>query len=287
MEITRRKFIKYTFTGFIASVLAPGFPLMGNETEEDKKIFLKIIEKNKQFSSGPLNEVIIGTGKSFIGTPYVSDTLDLSGNEALVTNLRGLDCWTFFENSLVIGRVIKKGKMTFEDYKKELEFVRYRGGIRKGYGSRLHYIIDWMYDNGKKGVVKDMAEKLGGVKLNKKIDFMTSHREYYPPLSNDETFNELKIAEDNINSRDYYYIPTDKVPEAESELKSADIFGLVTDIPGLDASHTGFVYKENGKAYIMDETDSVGFVSISNETLYNYLSSAGIPGIFLARPVEV
>jgi len=290
-HMTRRDFIRYTSTGLMAALLFPSIPAMGTvlETEKDEKIFLEKIKLAEEgnFISMPINEVVIETGKSFIGTPYEGNTLDSSGKEALVTNLCGLDCWTFFENSLVIGRVIKKGEKTFEDYKKELEFVRYRGGVRDGYASRIHYIVDWIYDNVRKGVVSDLAKELGGVKLNKNINFMTSHRDLYPPLKSDECWNKMKKIEKDISSRDNYYVPTEVVADIESKLKNADIFGLVSQEPGLDAFHTGFIYKENGSTFILDAASSVGSVDIFPKLLSEYLNESGIPGIFIARPLEV
>ena len=287
--ITRRDFLKYTGMAFVSTMLTYSTPLYAGETDEDKRIFQEKIKlaEEEDFFSLPINEVVIDIGKSFINTPYVADTLDLSGNEALVTNLHGLDCWTFFENSLVIARVIKKKSLTFENYKKELEFVRYRGGIRNGYSSRLHYIIDWIYDNREKGVVADINKDLGGIKLNKIIDFMTSHRDLYPPLDSRECFEKLKSIEEKISSRDNYYVPTDILADTECELKSGDIFGLISDTKGLDAFHTGLIYKENGNAFILDAASSVGYVDIYRKSVYEYLSEKKLPGIVLARPLSV
>ena len=95
----------------------------------------------------PINEVVIEIAKSFLGADYAANTLEAPGKEQLLINLHTLDCVTFYENSLVLARCIKKNTMTFEDYKKELQFVRYRGGIIDQYPSRLHYTSDYFFDN--------------------------------------------------------------------------------------------------------------------------------------------
>jgi hypothetical protein len=284
IAITRRNFIKYSFISLITSYL----PLrVYGEEPDDEKIFLEKIKlaQNKGLINKPLGKIIPVIGKSFKGTPYVADTLDSSGREALITNLHGLDCWTFFENTIVISRLVRKGKKSFQDYKKELEFIRYRGGLRTDYISRLHYFIDWIFDNSEKGVVKDINMELGGVKLNKKIDFMTTHRTSYPPLSSDKAFNELKIVEENINSREHYYVPTELLPDIETKLVPGDIIGLMTTIEGLDVSHTGLIYKIDGLSHILDASSSIGYVDVSSETLYDYLSKSGKSGIIIARPI--
>lgn len=283
----RRDFIKYTLMGLMASSVM-NTPLISlAKQDEDEAIFeekIKFAEKNN-LSKKPINEIMIEIGKSFTGTPYVGNTLDSSGKEALVTNLHGLDCWTFFENTLVISRLIRDGKKTFNDYKKELEFIRYRGGIRTDYTSRIHYFIDWLYDNTKKGVVKDVNKEIGGVKLDKKINFMTVNRLLYPPLKSDEFVKVLRKIEEDISSRDYYYIPTNLLPKIESKLNNGDIVGIMTSREGLDTGHTGLIYKDEKVVRIMDASSLIGKVSISDETLYEYLTTAKKPGIIIARPI--
>jgi len=260
--------------------------LYSTEITEDEEIFLKKIKLAEKLSEEKINDLLIEIGKSFIKTPYVPDTLDSSGQEALITNLHGLDCWTFFENTLVIARVIKKGKKTFQDYRKELEFIRYRGGKRENYTSRLHYFVDWIFDNAKKGVVKDINKELGGSKLKKKINFMTSHRDSYPALKSDKYFSIIKETEEKINSREQYYIPAALLPEVKDKLQSGDIIGFGTTIEGLDVTHTGFIYKEKGISYILDASSCTGYVDISDNTLYDYLIYAEKPGIIVARALE-
>jgi len=287
--MNRRDFLKISLYALIGAHIWYSPSIEANGLTEDEKIFLAKISmaEKKDLLKKPLNNIITETGKSFLKTPYVPDTLDNSGNEALITNLRGLDCWTFFENTLAISRVIKKGKKTFEDYKKELEFIRYRNGIRSDYISRLHYFTDWIYDNSKKGVVKDINRELGGIKLNKKINFMTSHRESYPPLKSDEDFNKLKKIEKEINSRIHYYVPTEMIPKVEDKLKDGDIIGLGTTIEGLDVTHTGYIYKIKGISHMLNASSKTGFVEISDCTLYDYLISVEKPGIIVARALDI
>ncbi|UCC41535.1 MAG: DUF1460 domain-containing protein, partial [Candidatus Aminicenantes bacterium] len=68
-------------------------------------------------------------GKLLIGTKYVGGTLEGEGPEICRIDLTGLDCVTFFENVLCIARIIKKRKTTFDDFKAEVTYTRYRGGM--------------------------------------------------------------------------------------------------------------------------------------------------------------
>jgi hypothetical protein len=118
----------------------------------------------------PMGDVVIEIGKSFLGIDYVANLLEQPGAERLVVNLRGLDCVLFCENALVFARCVKKNKMTFDDYKAELQYLRYRGGIIDQYPSRLHYFSDHIYDNEKKGVVKNVTKDIGGAPFRKTVN---------------------------------------------------------------------------------------------------------------------
>ena len=108
-----------------------------------------------------ISELMLNVGKYFLEFPYVSNTLEIESEETLVINLRGFDCFTFIENVVVLTRQIREGIFTFEDYAAELEKIRYRNGRVNGYSSRLHYFSDWLFDNERKGIVKDITRETG------------------------------------------------------------------------------------------------------------------------------
>ncbi|MBK8984338.1 MAG: DUF1460 domain-containing protein [Ignavibacteria bacterium] len=254
---------------------------------------MKCRKKLKSFDASlkdlPLNEVIAEVGKSFTGTPYVAGTLDEYPNtEELVINITGLDCVTFVENALIFSRLIKSGNADFDNYKKELELIRYRNGKNSGYSSRLHYFIDWIYDNQKKGIVKDITSDIGGVNIGKNIDFMTSHRNSYKQLqNNDILLGEMHEVENSINSREIFYIPVEDISSVYDKLRTGDIVGITTSIGGLDISHTGFIYKEGGGTYLMHASLKNKKVEISSSELQDYIfGNSKQTGIVVARVLE-
>ncbi len=255
---------------------------------------MKCTKKLKSFDvslkSLPINELIIQVGNTFMGTPYVAGTLDENPNsEELTIKITGLDCVTFVENALIFSRLIKEGKSDFEDYKAELELIRYRDGKNTGYASRLHYFTDWIYNNEQKGIVKDITKEIGGVPYNKQIDFMTSHRNSYKQMLNDEeSYSQMQAVETFINSRDTYYIPKENVSSVYDKLQNGDIVGITSTIDGLDVAHTGYVYKQDGKTYLMNASLKDKQVEISAVELQDYLM--GNPkqgGIVVARVLDV
>lgn len=236
----------------------------------------------------PIQEVIIQMGISFLGTDYVAFALEAPGPERLIVNLRGLDCVSFYENALVLARCIKKDRMTFVDYRNELRFIRYRNGVLDGYPSRLHYTSDYFYDNERKGVWTNIAERLGGVPFVKNIHYMTSHPGQYRQLREHPAHLEaMKRIEEEISSRKTFFIPKGSIAAAESGIESGDIIGITTDIEGLDVSHTAIAVRQSGALHLLHAPSVGRKVEISEATLSDYLAAGKRhTGIMIVRPKE-
>jgi hypothetical protein len=244
-------------------------------------ISLKLREK-------PIGEVIVAIGESFLGTEYVAHTLEVPGEEHLVVDLRGLDCVSFCENSLVFARCIKKNKITFDDYKAELQFTRYRGGVINRYPSRLHYFSDYVYDNVKKGVLKDVTREIGGVPYKETIDFMSTHPDSYRQLTEHPEFVEIiRQQEAEISARSMVHIPKGDVEKVSAKILGGDIIAVTTEIAGMDISHTGLAVWQKGKLHLMHAPNVGSKVLITEKTLADYLAGNKKQlGIMVARALE-
>lgn len=262
----------------------------------DDSIFRERIRAAKAggFEKLPIGERIAAVGKLFLGTPYVGGTLDQDASkESLVINLRGLDCVTFYENALVIARILGlHSNPTLFDYREELKRLRYRGGALNGYASRLHYTIDYFRDGEKKRVWEIKTKDIGAAKATideRKINFMSAHRALYKPLASDSMFEQIQKWEFDINRwGGFEYIPKADVSSIESKIQTGDIIGVTTSIDGLDCSHTGIaVRSEDGKLHFMHASSAKKEVIISAGTLSEYMApSAKQTGIIIARPLE-
>lgn len=236
----------------------------------------------------PINDVVIAMGKSFLGTPYVAHALEIPGDERLVVNMHGLDCVSFYENSLVLARCIKMNKMSFDEYKQQLQFIRYRGGVIDGYTSRLHYTSDYFYDNEQRGVWKNVTKDLGGIPYVKTIDFMSTHPEAYRQLRERPSLIEvIKRQEAEITKRPKFYVPKETVASVADKIRSGDILGITTNIPGLDTSHTGIAIRQGGALHFMHAPDVGKKVQITDVTLAEYLArNKKQTGIMVVQPNE-
>ena len=245
---------------------------------------------NSDLSSKSINEIIVEIGKSFLGTEYAAHTLEQDGDEQLVINLTGFDCTTFLENVLAFARCIRQNKTTFEDYKNELTFIRYRQGIIDGYPSRLHYFTDWIYDNEKKKIIEDITEDLGGEELTLDLSFMSDNPKYYKQLDQNPDFiSEIKKQEAEINyCREYNFIPKSKVADIESKIQSGDIVAFTSTIKGLDVNHVGIAVRmEDNRIHILHAPDTGSKVQITESSLSEYVMSiTKHSGIIVMRVLE-
>jgi len=275
---------------FTAGVVSVRRPLFAQTISDDALLCTKKFAwaVPLELEKRPIGEVIAEVGKSFIGTPYAANTLEVPGDEHLVVNLHGLDCVTFYENSLVFARCIKKHTLTFDDYKNELQFIRYRGGVVDGYTSRLHYTSDYFYDNEKKGVLKNITKDIGGVPFVKSLNFMSTHPDSYRQLKeHPELIEVIKKQEADINARTEFYIPKGDVGSVAEKIQSGDILGITTDVEGLDCSHTGVAIQQNGELHLMHAPDVGYTVTISEKPLAEYLAShKKQSGLMVMRPLE-
>lgn len=242
----------------------------------------------RSLQNKPIGEVVVAIGTSFLGTDYLAHALEVPGEERLVVNLRGLDCVSFCENAVVFARCIKKNTLTFEDYKNELQYLRYRGGVIERYPSRLHYFTDYIYDGERKGIWRNITRALGGKRYRKTINFMSTHPEAYRQLNDNPEFVEIiRLQEEEISRREHWYIPKAELRAVETKIANGDIIAITTSIEGLDVSHTGVAMWYKGRVHLLHAPD-VGYkVTITELPLADYLANnRRQTGVIVARPVE-
>ncbi len=235
----------------------------------------------------PMGELVSAVGLTFLGTPYLAHSLEAPGPERLIVNLQAFDCTTFFENTLVLSRCIKLGLHAFYQFKQQLQFVRYRSGVLYGYASRLHYFTDWVVDNGRRNVLRDVTRELGGIRKDRKINFMSTHVASYRQLSDSATLAKIKEIERQMSAREQYYVPKEIVGDNLRFLLPGDIIGITTSVEGLDVSHTGIAVVEEGIVKFLHAPLSGGSVEVTKGSLADYLAAHDQQtGIVVARPLD-
>lgn len=253
----------------------------------DRAIFssLKKMAIMASLDSLSTNVRAIEIAKMFLQTPYVGGTLDENNKEELVVNLHGLDCTTYLENVIALSSTFSNKKAGGSKFVNELETIRYRSGKLIDYSSRLHYFSDWIFENEQKGIVKDITVSVGGEKYDKNIDFMSTHVDSYSALKKNSSFvDKILETEKQINQRDMFYLPENRISENENKIQTGDIIAITTAIKGLDVSHTGMAIFVNDRLHLIHASSKSKKVVISEISLSEMLlGNKNQTGIIVAR----
>ena len=223
-----------------------------------------------KMSGGSLMLAIAG---EFTGNKYVAGTLEQGSNEPLVINTQELDCTTFVEQVVAIYATVNEGKKGFRDMCTNLQRIRYRGGIRSGYASRLHYISQWIADSAKQHIIHEIDYGPVGRTLPIDLHYMSTHPASYKQLQENSTLvNEIAKWERAMHGIEAAYIPKQELLRTANELPvyDGDIIALTTNIKGLDVTHIGFAFWENGKLHLLHASSAAGKVIKDHKNLYEY-----------------
>ncbi len=241
--------------------------------KEDSLIFQSYLQKCSDLANKTTGTLIAETGMFFLNTPYVASTLEGRSPEKLVVNLRSLDCTTFVESVMALTLTLKQ-QGNFENYCHNLEFIRYRNGKRDGYLSRLHYFSEWILNNQKKGIVRDVTKEMNGEEINFNLNFMSTHYQAYEALAaNAAWIPSIEQTEEGVRSTPFYYLPKAEVNKQSGMIENGDLIAITTAIEGLDISHVGIAYKKEGAVKLMHASATEKKVVISTMTLADYLAS--------------
>jgi hypothetical protein len=286
--MNRRNFI-YGVSGLLfGSVLIKPSELFSVNELSIFQMIINISEKEK-WNKLPINDIIIKVAENFIGSPYIGGSLEADGDEKLLYRLDEFDCVTFYETSLAMARVISSGKSLISELEKELILIRYRNGKINKYPSRLHYSSEWITDNCKKKIIKDITKSIGGIQYQNKVSFMSDNPKFYKALENNPNFiNDIKQNEDAINHSVRYFIPISKLKQSLLKINNGDIIFIATNKAGLDYSHTGLAYKHKDGSIRFMHASSKEKKVIMDVPLIDYVKSGkSSSGISVARAVAI
>lgn len=290
---------KDRISGLAESKLAV-HPLPKTQTSQnvsaDKLEYQRLMDllRDRQLSksSNPsIDEVLQAVSSKLLGATYRAGLLDIGESEKLFVSLTEFDCVLFVETVLAFSRNLRSPDPTYENFIQKVQEVRYESGKLDGYCSRLHYFSAWIRDNQKRNIVRDLTAELGGIPLNKTLNFMsTNWRKYSRIKDNENNYQCILAMEQEIKRSLEFdglrYIPTSKIHSIYPLLKAGDIIAVTTDIKGLDATHTGLVYFTPTGIGLIHASPS-GKVEISPD-LQRYIERVDSAiGIMVARPTDL
>ena len=273
-------------------ILQAAYPLLRANTTaairtspEDTLIYRRTMEKLLPLSDRPAGEIMKAAAEALYGTPYAGGTLE-GDPEVLTVNLRKTDCILLVEACTAMTLLLKdndgKGIPPFEDFCSMLRTLRYRDGITAGYPSRLHYTSEWLLQAQDNGFLREVTAELGGTPLHQEFSFMSSHRDNYPRLREDDrALGLICRSEERLDTAAAYFsIPSKKIPEIEDNIQDGDIICFLSTTPGLDITHTGIACRrKDGSLHFIHASMKEGKVVFEQKTLAEYARN----GIRIAR----
>ena len=222
----------------------------------------------------------------FLGVPYVAHTLDHSSEEPLTIHFEGLDCTTFVETALALW-LLDSGA-TSQDFAQQLEQIRYRGGVRDNYLSRLHYFSEWGSDNVQKGYLEPIC--VAGVTELRTLPlyFMSTHADKYPLLQQlPSGVDSMRMVERRVSQLQQCVCSKEKVSRFVSELQAGDVVAFTSAVAGLDVLHVGFVFEVEGQKRLLHAPSVGKVVEISALTIEQIVNNRkNYSGMMAWRPIK-
>jgi hypothetical protein len=210
--------------------------------------------------------------------------------EPLTLSLTEFDCVSLVEACFAVSRVAERdGEPAWGAFAREMKRLRYRGGERGGYASRLHYFSEWISDNAARGGMRDLGRELGGVADRRPLRFMTSHPGSYPALAHPEALEAIAARERALDDRPRWVVPTERIPVVADRIETGDVIAFATAVEGLDVTHAAFAYRDGGGVLrVLHAPLSGGVVEVTGSTLPQYVAAIRrSTGILVARPLRV
>src|ERR1700737_3493368 len=249
--------------------------------------------ERENWRSLPLGDRTVVIGRSLLGTPYANYTLEIDNHiEAPSVNLNGVDCWTYFEIALGFARMLetKTRNYTPQDLLAMVELDRYRGGRCNGsYTSRLHFLEDWIYDNERRGLVRNLTRSLGGVPMRGRHLNEMSHqwRESRYMRHNVALVPQLAQIDKRIASRTIYHIPREQVSQIESRIRSGEVICITGRGPEGFTEHVGLAYRDGvGVVHFMHASKDERRVVIDVPTRQYVSRYHNFTGLMVLRPLD-
>ncbi|MGB3120916.1 MAG: N-acetylmuramoyl-L-alanine amidase-like domain-containing protein [Verrucomicrobiales bacterium] len=282
------------FTGLLSGGES-GYPLPLGTTFKGEKKFQAIVEKARKenWREKPIGERLIACAMELRGTPYKGFTLEIDDHiESPSANLEGLDCWSFFEISLGLARMLESGGPDYQpqDLLNQILLTRYRGGICTGsYLERLHYLAEWFFDNSARGTIANVTGELGSTKRvnGRKLQEMTVLWKSYRYLRETPSLRlPMAALEKELSNLPVNYIPKSAVKSLESKLQNGDIIAIVTNQQGGFCSHVGLAVRTSDGVLRFMHASTHYHKVVIDDSLSEYLNKFKYHmGILVGRPL--
>lgn len=269
------------------SFFAPEATAQMGVAEVDTTLVTKIlIDEAREANPGKVTRI----ARLFVGVPYAAGTLEVAP-EHLIARMDSMDCTTFVENVAALAITAREHRESWQDFLYNLERLRYRDGRIDGYGSRLHYVSDWILNNQSRGLLKEVTADMNNARYQvKSLDYMSEHRDAYPALADSLNYAAIRSTESGFSNHRYPFVKghSCSAKNLKEFIRDGDIIAFTTSEKGLDVSHLGIamIDPESGEIRFFHASSAQGCVVLDELPLANYIRRHRNEGIRVIRIAE-
>lgn len=205
----------------------------------------------------------------FLDTAYRESTLTGTADvkEALVINLRAVDCFTLLDYVEAL-----RISSSFDDFADNVARVRYRSG-KVSFVNRNHFFTDWREYNA--DLIEDVTKSVGAGRT-RRVEKMLNLREdgsfFLPGLE--------------PGRREIFFVPAEDLDDPVADrLESGDYIGIYSRSDGLDVSHAGILIKKGSSVLLRHASSAEGVRKVVDEDFMGYMTTK--PGLVVLRPRDI
>lgn len=209
-------------------------------------------------------EQIAYISASFLGTPYVSNTLigSFYQKESLVVNLDGIDCFTYIDYVIALTK-----SSDINSFLSSLVNIRY-GYSDVSYYNRKHFFTDWYALVPRNAVEVTSMVSPDAITVKKQLNKKSDGRELIKGLGS--------------IPREITYIPGNAINQKVLDsMQQGDLVGVYSPVDGLDVSHVGIVIKKDNRVLYRNASSLSENNKVVDVSFMEYMSLK--PGIIVLR----
>ena len=248
-----------------------------NSKKPDYRIYVEALLSDAKAQRAGKTCFPLFFARKFLDVPYVAHTLEVNDTEALVVNVRELDCTTLVETVTALTLCAYQKQFTWAAFQNNLRNMRYYNGVVDKYTSRIHYFTDWIVTNQKAGIVSEIQQPNPPFTAIQtvKVSYMSEHPQSYKALkAHPEYVPDIRKMEERITGMKFRFIPKSEVKDTKAmreAIHDGDIIAITCNKPGLDIAHLGFaVWRQDG-LHLLNASQLHKKVVEEPMTLYQYL----------------
>ncbi|WP_443089514.1 DUF1460 domain-containing protein [Xenorhabdus sp. Sc-CR9] len=244
----------------------PGYPIVISDSAKEKinNIINSEIKPNKNLTQG---ELIDRVSASFLGTPYLANTLIGSPDqqEALVVNFDAVDCFTYLDYVVALTKSANE-----TSFLNSLVNTRYKNSD-VSYYKRKHFFTDWYAVSPRNAIDVTSTLSPDAITVEKLLNQKSDGSEYIKGLG--------------VTPRMVTYIPGEAINQKVLDnMQDGDFAGVYSPINGLDVSHTGIVIKKDNQVLYRNASSLSKNNKVVDTPFIKYMSSK--PGVIILRATK-